>query len=134
MKPFSSRYNAGAFNFAMLVLRVGLGVLIVHHGYQKIDHFSTMENTFMNFIGLGSKISLCLVIFAEFICGILLVLGLFTRFACIPLIIMMCVALFKVHNGHGFGVGEMDVLYLSGFLAILFAGPGRISCDSMIGK
>ena len=134
MKLFSTKYSQGAFNLAMLILRLGVGILIINHGYQKLTHFSEMENSFMNFIGLGSKISLSLVIFAEFFCGILLVLGLFTRLACIPLIIAMCVAFFKVKQGDALGHGELDVLYIVSYLTILFAGPGKISCDGMISK
>ena len=118
----------------MLVLRLGFGILIVHHGYDKLMNFSQMQNTFMDFMGLGSKISLSLMIFAEFFCGILVVLGLLTRLACIPLLIAMCVAFFKVMNADAFGHGETALLYVVGFLAILFAGPGRFSIDGAISK
>jgi len=133
-KLFSARYNAGAFNFGMLLLRLGAGILIIHHGYQKLSHYSEMKSQFMNFMNLGSSVSLGLVIFAEFFCGILVVLGLFTRFACIPLIIQMCVVLFKIHGLDIFGKGEMDMLYLTSFLTILFCGPGMISLDSRVGR
>jgi putative oxidoreductase len=118
----------------MLLLRLGAGILIIHHGYQKISHYSEMKSQFMNFMNLGSSVSLGLVIFAEFFCGILVVLGLFTRFACIPLIILMCVILFKVHAHDIFGKGEIDMLYLASFLTILFCGPGMISLDSRVGR
>jgi putative oxidoreductase len=133
-KLFSARYNAGAFNFGMLILRLGAGILIVHHGYQKITHYAEMKSQFMNFMNLGATVSLDLVIFAEFFCGILLVFGLFTRFACIPLIIQMCVILYKVHAMDVFGKGELDTMYLISFLTILFCGPGLISADSRIGR
>lgn len=133
-KLFSARYNAGAFNIGMLILRLGSGVLIAHHGFQKISHYNEMKSQFMNFMGLGPSVSLGLVIFAELFCGILLVLGLFTRFACIPLIIQMGVVLYKIHALDVFGKGEIDTLYLACFLAILFCGPGMISADSRIGK
>ena len=134
MQILSTRYNSGAFNLAMLILRIALGALIVHHGYQKILHMAQSENGMIDFLGLGKKISLYLVIFAEFFCGILLILGLLTRLACIPLIIFMLVAILKVLNSDVFGHAETATLYLAGFLAILFAGPGRISCDSLISK
>ncbi|MEP6617198.1 MAG: DoxX family protein [Ginsengibacter sp.] len=133
-KVFSARYNAGAFNIGMLILRMASGVLIIHHGYQKLSHYNEMKSQFMNFMGFGPSVSFGLVIFAEFFCGILLVLGLFTRFACIPLVILMVVILYKVHALDIFGKGEMDMLYLASFLTILFCGPGMISVDSRIGK
>ena len=131
---YSSKHYAGAVNTALFILRLGLGILILKHGYDKIVNFSTMQYKFMNFMHIGSRISLILVIFAEFFCGILLILGLFTRFACVPLIVAMCVALFIATKGDFFGKGETSALYLVGFIALLFAGPGRISVDGMIGK
>ena len=130
----STKHAAGAINTALLIIRLGLGILILKHGYSKIADFSSMQYKFLNFMHLGSRISLILVIFAEFFCAILLILGLFTRLACIPLIIAMCVALFVANKGDFFGKGEESALYLTGFIAILFAGPGRVSIDNIIRK
>ena len=135
MKSFlSTKYSKGAFNLAMLILRLGVGILMASHGYDKLIHFGTMENRFMNFLGLGPTISLSLVVFAEFFCSIFLILGLFTRFAAIPIIVVMCVALFKVHDGQLFSEGEKATIYLAGALTILLCGPGRISIDGIMGK
>jgi putative oxidoreductase len=131
---YSSKYYAGAVNTALLLLRLGVGILILKHGYDKILNFSTLQSKFMNFMHLGSTVSLVLVIFAEFFCAILIILGLFTRFACIPLIIDFCVAFFIMKHGDFFGKGEVEALYLISFVTLLFAGPGRISLDRMIGK
>ena len=130
----SAKYSAGAVNTALLILRVGFGILILMHGFAKITNFNSMQNKFMNFMGMGSTVSLVMVIFAEFFCAILLIMGLFTRFACIPLIIAMSVALFMAHDGDIFGKGEAPALFLFGFVAILLAGPGRISLDRMIAR
>jgi len=133
-KLFSSKYSAGAFNAAMLFLRLAFGILMMNHGYQKLLHFADKQHSFMNFLGMGSTLSLLLVIFAEFFCALFIILGLFTRLAAIPLIITTCVMIFKVHNGDVFGDGETAALYLTGFLVLLLVGPGRVSVDSMIGK
>jgi putative oxidoreductase len=133
-KLLSTKYSAGAFSAAMLILRLGLGILMMHAGYNKLVNFGEMQHKFMNFMGIGSSASLALVVFAEFFCSLFLILGLFTRFAAIPLIITMCVALFKAHNGEVFGDGQTATLYLTGYLILLLVGPGRVSVDSMIGK
>ncbi len=130
----SSKYSAGAVNAALFIIRVGFGCLMINHGFQKLSHFESMQNKFMNFMGISPAISLVLVIFAEFFCAILVVLGLFTRFACIPIIIVMCVALVKSNSMDIFGKGELPTLFLLGFLGIFFAGPGRMSLDSIINK
>ncbi len=133
-KLLSTKYSAGAFNAAILILRLSLGILMMHAGYNKLVNFGEMQHKFMNFMGIGSSASLALVVFAEFFCSLFLILGLFTRFAAIPLIITMCVALFKAHNGEVFGDGQAAALYLTGYVVLLFVGPGRVSVDSMIGK
>ena len=133
-KLFSTKYSAGAFSAAMLLLRLSVGILMMNHGYQKLMHFSDMQSKFMNFMGLGTTVSLALVVFAEFFCSLFLILGLFTRLATVPLIITMCVVLFKVQGGNAFGDGEIAALFLSSYLVLLIVGPGKASVDGMVGK
>ena len=133
-KLLTTNYSAGAFNAAMLFLRLIFGILIMHTGYQKLIQFGELQHKFIDFMGMGQTVSLSLVVFAEFFCGLFVIIGLFTRLAVIPLIITMAVALVKVHNLDVFGAGQAAILYLGGFLTLLFVGPGRVSVDSMIGK
>ena len=137
-KLFSTRTSDTAFNFAMLILRLGFaGLLLVNHGWPKLTHYGEMQQKFGDPIGLGPAVSLALVVFAEFFCAAFVILGLFTRLACIPIIITMAVAFFKVHNmiyAAGPVSGVMALLFMIAFLAILFSGPGKISVDRLIGK
>lgn len=133
-KLLSTRYSAGAFNTAMLFLRITAGGLMLVHGYDKMVHFNETASHMMNFMGIGSKATTALVIFAEFFCSMLVILGLFTRLACIPLVICMGVALFKAHNGDFFGDGQVAALFLICFIVQLLLGAGKVSVDSMIGK
>ena len=130
----STKYSAGAFNAAMLLLRLTVGFLMINHGYGKLVHFGEMQGKFMNFLGLGQTVSLALVVFAEFFCSIFLILGLFTRLSSIPLIVAMSVALFKAHNADFFGDGEKAAIFLGCYLVLLILGPGKISVDGMSGK
>jgi putative oxidoreductase len=134
MKLTSVNYSAGTFNVGMLLLRAGMGGLLVPHGYDKLMHFSEYSKQFIKFMGLSAEISLGLVIFAELFCAALVVFGLFTRLAAIPPMVVMLVAVFKAHKGEVFGEGEHAMLYFFGFLAIALIGPGRLSVDGMIGK
>ncbi len=133
-KLLSTKYSAGAFNAAMLLVRLVFGVLMMNHGYSKLVNFGTLQHKFMNWLGMGSTMTLALVVFAEFFCALFIIIGLFTRLAAIPLIVVMCVALFKAHNGEVFGDGETATLYLAAYLVLFFVGPGKISVDSMTGK
>jgi putative oxidoreductase len=132
---FSTKTSDNAFSFATLLLRVGAGsLMMINHGLDKLMHFAQKAPRFADPFHIGSTTSLSLVVFAEFFCAAFLVLGLFTRLACIPLIIAMGIALFVAHNGDFFGDGEMAGLYLVVFTALLFTGPGKISLDRFIGK
>jgi putative oxidoreductase len=131
-KFLSISYNQASFNMAMLVLRVGGGAIAMSHGYSKLVHFAEMKSKFMNFMGIGSTLSLTLVIFAEFFCSIFIIIGLFSRLVVIPLIISMSVALFKAHNGDIFGDGERAALFLTIFITLLLCGPGKASVDGMM--
>jgi putative oxidoreductase len=77
---------------------------------------------------------MALAILGEVVCAGLLVLGLFGRFAALGLSITMGVAFCLVHAMalSGENSGELAFIYLAGFLALLCAGPGRFSMDSMI--
>jgi putative oxidoreductase len=135
MRVISIKYSKAAFSFATLILRLGLGIImLVAHGSDKLLHFSKYSGGFADPFHVGSVTSLSLDIFAEFFCSCLIILGLFTRLACIPLIIAMTVALFYAHHGQIFGMGERAGLYLTGFIVLLFLGPGKVSVDGMIGK
>lgn len=133
-KLFSTSYSEASFTIATLLLRIAAGALIIPHGYSKLKSFSKDSASFADPFHIGSSLSLSLTIFAEFFCGMLIVLGLFTRLAAIPLVIAMAVVVFYVHNSTFFGKGELPTLFLAIFMAILLIGPGRASLDNMIGK
>lgn len=133
-KLFTSRVNTGAVNFALLVLRVVFGASMFVHGLAKLNGFSKMEREFPDPLHVGHTISLSLTIFAETLCAALVVIGLLTRFAAIPLVICMGVVVFVVMKDVPFLQNEMGILFLAAFTAILVAGPGKYSLDHMIGK
>ncbi|MEP6951009.1 MAG: DoxX family protein [Ginsengibacter sp.] len=133
-KLLSTKYSTGAFNLGMLVLRLGIGVLLASHGFDKLTHFNTIQPHFMNFMGIGQTVSVCLAIFAEFFCSIFLILGLFTRLSCVPVLILMSVILVRVMHGNVFGDGQLPALFFAATLTLLFCGPGQISIDGMIKK
>jgi putative oxidoreductase len=133
-KLFGTGYSTNAFNIAMFVLRIGAGILMIHHGYDKLVHYQDYAPKFLNFLGLGGYVSLSLVIFAEFFCSIFLMLGLFTRLVTIPLMIDTFVAVYKGHNSDVLGDGEHAALFFLIYLVIFILGPGRISIDGMINK
>ena len=135
MNIFSTKIRPAALDFGLLLLRFVFGsTMIMNHGYKKLVGFNTMKEKFMDFMGLGPTFSLSLTIFAEVFCAALLMIGLFTRFAALVLLIAMTVALFMAHNGEIFGDGESAALFMVAFLFLMLVGPGRYSIDNLISK
>ncbi|HWJ27327.1 MAG TPA: DoxX family protein [Flavisolibacter sp.] len=131
----STACSDSAFSFATLLLRVGAGSLImIVHGLDKLMHCAQKAHRFADPFHIGSTTSLALVVFAEFFCAAFIIIGLFTRLACVPLVIAMAVALFSAHKGDFFGQGEMAGIYFICFLTLLFTGPGKVSLDRFVGK
>ncbi len=133
-KLFSTRYSDKSISFSLLLLRLFLGGLMIPHGYQKLMSFASSSSGFTDPFHIGGPASMSLTIFAELFCALFIVLGLMTRIACIPLIIAMSVAVFYSHHGQIFGDGEHAALYLTGYMALLLTGPGKISIDRLLGK
>lgn len=126
------RENESLKNIGLLILRVAAGAFMLTHGWQKLSNFDVLQSVFPDPIGLGSGASLTLIIFAEFFCSILLILGAFTRLAVIPLIIGMLVAAFGAHGADPFSAKELSLLYLAIYIAFGFTGAGKFSVDYIL--
>ncbi|MCO5267903.1 MAG: DoxX family protein [Brumimicrobium sp.] len=135
MKKFLKEWKLGT-DFGVLALRLAMGFgLFYAHGMGKLGKlFSGAEIHFMDPIGLGEKLSFGLVAFAEGICSLLVMVGLFTRFAVVAPIITMLVIVFSVHSGGAFKELELPFLYLIGYFAIFLTGGGKHSIDRLITK
>jgi len=126
-KPMSTTTSLG-----LLLLRVAIGCLMLVHGVQKVTGFNELVDNFGDPIGLGSRVSLILAIGAEVGCSLLLIVGLATRLAAIPLAFTMIIAHFIVHAEDPWQVKELSAVFLSVYLALILTGPGRFSLDHLI--
>lgn len=116
----------------LLILRLGLGLLMMVHGWSKLIGFNEKAADFYDFLGLGGEISLGLTVFAEFFCSLLLVVGLGTQLVLIPLTILAMVIVFDVKGGDSLSEKELGLMYLIGYVSLLLTGPGRFSLDYSI--
>lgn len=118
-------------DIALLLFRVVLGgSMIVGHGLRKLEQVTGGEEIrFGDPLGLGPELSLYMALFAEVVCAGLIVLGLFTRLATIPLIITMAVVVIFVQMGKPFSNMELPLIYLAGFIVIAIFGGGRFALD-----
>ena len=135
----SNRYN----DVGLLIIRVVIaGTLVLKHGVEKAFDFHTMAtNTTLPFpdpIHIGVVPSLVIAMLSDFVCGILVVLGLGTRWAAAFAFVNIMVAYATVHHFSFWGPradhGEIIVLMLGGLAGFVFTGPGRYSLDYLIGK
>lgn len=130
---FSTNINSNAVNFWLFILRVAIGVFMLTHGIPKLQTLMSGHIKFADPFGIGATPSLILTVFAEFVCSILLILGLATRLATIPLMITMLVAIFSIHAADPFGRKELPSTYLLIFFGLFILGAGRFSVDQLIG-
>ena len=131
---FKVENQSGNIDIALLVLRVSIAFLMLAHGIPKLLTLVSGEPIqFPALIG-SPAISLGLAVFAEVACSVLILLGLGTRIATIPLIITMLVAVLYIHGADPFGKKEMGVLYLTGYVVLLITGSGKFSLDQWIYK
>lgn len=121
-------------DLAILLFRLIFGGLFVYHGYTKLMAYDQILPMFGDIIGIGSKLSFNLVIFAELVCGFMVAVGFLTRLAVIPILITMIVAYFIAHGKDPFQVKELAFLFLTICVPIFIAGSGRLSVDGLIQK
>ncbi|MBI1935400.1 DoxX family protein [Candidatus Woesearchaeota archaeon] len=126
----------GNGGLALTLLRFVLGVIFAAHGYAKLFVPGGFAGTAEFFKAIGIPLaaySALLVAVVEFAGGILLVLGLASRWASAVLIIEMLVALAKVHAKQGFFISqkaygyEFVLLILAVLFVLMVKGPGAIS-------
>ncbi|MDR6922364.1 MULTISPECIES: DoxX family protein [Chryseobacterium] len=135
MNYLNSNSSSVPKDLVLLVVRVFIGFAMLSHGFPKLQTLiGGGKIEFYDFIGLGPQISLILTVFAEFVCSILLILGLFTRISLGFLIFTMIMAAFVVHGADPFDKREMSLIYLSVYLLLLVFGAGKVSVDHMIEK
>jgi putative oxidoreductase len=121
-------------DIAALLLRLIFGGLFVYYGYMKVAFYHQILPMFGDIIGIGSKLSFILVIFAELVCGFLILVGFRTRLAVIPIFITMAVAYFIAHAKDPFTVKQIAFVYLLLSLVVFVSGSGKFSIDRLLLK
>jgi putative oxidoreductase len=103
---------------------------MLSHGVPKALAYETLVQSFPDPLNLGSEISAMLIVFAEVGCSVLLLLGLFGRFASATLFIAMMVAAFVHHYADPLSGRELPLLYAAVYACLTFTGPGSTSIDA----
>ena len=114
-------------------LRSAIGVIFIVHGMMKFN--PGFANALPN-MGLPPEMQIPIAL-AEVVPGVLIIIGVLSRFSAALLSIVMVGAIFHVKGAQsltGDGGVEIDVILLAASLVIMVAGPGRISLAQIIKK
>jgi putative oxidoreductase len=122
---------------ALFVMRLALGVIMIAAGSHKV--FGGLHHHAQVVAGLGLPSWLGYVsAFTEFLGGILILAGLFTRAAAFAVCIDLCVAIWKVHLHNGI-IGSPDhpgynfpLAVAALAFALIFFGGGAIAIDHVL--
>ncbi|MCL2450554.1 MAG: DoxX family protein [Polyangiaceae bacterium] len=123
---------------APLLGRLAVGLLFVSTGWGKV-HDIPKVTQFFEHLGIPAPgFNAVVVGYSELICGSLLVVGLLTRLAALPLIVSMVVALLtaKASDIHGVFdlVGADEFTYLIVLVMIAILGPGAVALDRYVAR
>ncbi|MFM9047444.1 MAG: DoxX family protein [Cyanobium sp.] len=122
-------------SLGLLLLRLSIGGLMIHHGQEKLADPQQFANTYVASLHLPFPLFFAYAAgFSELIGSWLLILGLFTPLGALALSGTMGVAAYQHISTAGFNIYvlELVLLYLGGSLALLCNGPGRFSFDAGI--
>jgi putative oxidoreductase len=116
--------------------RLTVGLVFLRSGWGKLHDLESVTGYFAS-LGLpAAPFQARLASSAEFVCGGLLLIGLATRFAAVPLIIVMCVAIRTALWDQVDGIASLVGLLEFSYIALLFwlatDGAGPLSLDRLI--
>ncbi len=122
----------------LLLGRLAVGLLFVSTGWGKIHNIPKVT-AFFESLGIPAPgFHAVLVGYSELLCGAALVVGLLTRFATVPLIVSMTIALLTAKRGDIHGVfdlvGQDEFTYWVVLVMIAFLGPGKAAIDHFVAE
>ena len=119
----------------LLILRVFTGVLLIHHGYEKLANIENFAAAFVRPLHLPFPITLSyMAAFSEIVGSWFLITGLLTRLGAAAIAGTISVAIYHAIAINGFNIYLLELLglYFAAAAMVLAAGPGRFSLDELI--
>lgn len=121
---------------APLLGRLSVGLLFLSTGWGKAHSLDKVTRFFIELKIPMPALNAVVVAYSELVCGALLVVGLLTRFATLPLIVSMVVAILTAKLGDIHGVfdlvGAEEFTYLCVLMMLALIGPGKASLDELL--
>ena len=124
-------------DFAILLLRVFTGSLLIHHGFEKLNDINNFADAFVRPLHLPFPITLSYIAaFSEILGSWALITGAGTRFGASAILGTMSVAIYHALVTSGFNIYllELLALYFASATSIILLGPGKFSIDFLINQ
>jgi putative oxidoreductase len=119
-----------------LALRLSLGAVFLGTGWGKLHNLAGVRSFFTELGIPFPAAQAAMVSGIELVGGTLILLGLFTRFAALPLMATMTVAILTAKRPEIDGIRSLlafeEFTYLAGFLWLFVAGAGKASVDALL--
>ena len=122
-------------SLGLLILRIAIGSMLIHHGYEKLANIENFADAFVRPLHLPFPVLLSYVAAASEIVGSwLLITGLGARLGGLAIMGTISVAIYHAFATTGFNIYllELLVLYFGGAACITLSGGGRFSIDHLI--
>lgn len=132
---FFTFFRPWAGAWSLLVIRVAFGAELAHrHGLGKLQSWLAGSTSFPDPLHIGARASLTGAVLGEFLCGILLAIGLATRVAAAGIAFTMGTILFVMGWGKNPLGNELAWLYFAVGVAVAISGGGQLSLDTIVGS
>jgi putative oxidoreductase len=129
MNPLHALFGATPADLGLLAIRLFFGTtLAVAHGWDKVVDLGRFTSNIAHKVPMAWLLGPAAGL-SEFVGGLLLAIGLFTRPAAFFVMVTMLVAALHVHAADPFPKKELAFAYDTAALALLIAGPGSLSAD-----
>lgn len=124
-------------NLGRLFLRLFVGIMLMQFGIRQLAHFYEMREVFPAVLGMGSEVSLIIMICIELMCSLFIMFGFLTRLMTLPPFVAMIIAEYHLlHNSDAAPYlldwqqqGYLPIMFLGIYFFLVLVGPGKISVD-----
>ena len=123
--------------YAPVALRVFVGVFLIYMAQDNVFSAARMTEFehFLDAFGFAMpEVSARVSVYAQFACGILILIGAFTRWAALVMIVNFVVAIVGVHSYLPFKTFLEPCAMLAASLALFLGGPGKLSVDAALAR
>ena len=124
-------------SLGLLILRLSIGIMLIHHGYEKLTNIDNFADAFVRPLHLPFPVVLSYAAaFSEVVGSWLLITGLGARLGGLLIAGTASVGIYHALMTTGFNIYllELLVLYLGGALCVTLNGAGQFSIDELINR